>query len=1066
MSYIVKTKGRKFIVDADSHKDAVKKVRDSLLKDGYSYEDFEKDLEKMGIKGHTSTLFAEAKRGLPNLKRVKELSGGWWKDVDAERIYKLAMNVRDSELSTNNYEKEFGLVGKTHDELIQSGSEEALQKNIATEIKAGKDPKQAAAIAYSIQRENDDLFNVYDIEYLNAKSVAEHWKTYAKTEEEAIKNFEDKFKRMGLSKTSILNIVQTNKIEDSTDEDYTNSTYTNGNYTLKILNKVKPGEYGVNNAYNIEWNGNKQKLSAEGISMAIRHNKMYKINDSVINDATAEVEITCSEPNNTHKYVQKFKINNSTLEKYRRGNRSEAEQEIFREVNIHADILFGNTSFRILNVKDSAIKDAEIPHITKEQWNKIPKEYKTTDPKTGKKQAFAGSLGIAPGGTTLLTEGMHFIIDSEEKNYTYIMFGTTGEKRVDNLTKAEAEHLLKNNKLLGYDGKIVETKTLKDAKQEYRVNYHNSYTGRHAVDYVEASNVKEALRKFGRDVALRGDGTANINVHSISPNEGYQRIYGKLSELLKNKDFQDSVEDDITNQQYFTDKIEKAENVDKFTLWKDEEGYYYLDATIRRSGKRLQRLNTKDINEARKKAKEMLDFVEDDVSIIKDAYYNIGGYASETDKMLKQDISKARSYGLKTYIEKVDGSYQLTVEGSYNKVKKIVEDYFAGDVSSIGDKQVFSEETMNSVQRGIEKDYENMNKNLEELHDTFAPKEIEDLPIKARQELRNAKEKGPKLLEILSQLQDIVNKASAEEKAEVKYKAEKILADLKKQFGLERETYIKLDSAIKDERLSPMTYSKLKELGYDQDDWKDLTQEQANELVAKGRKEITNKETSNEENSTIETKSTNKNIEKYEVPEEYDASKWTETEEYTKFMKEQFKTGDPKVSEYGLEFKGNFSKEDLDKVRNYFDGEGLDILETKDGIMLSQGADYVDDQEEYEEFAKQREEWLNQENKPKIENNPENRGRWLELIKKQFDEGELSEEERKELEELDAVINPPKTEEQKERDKEKTKLNTELETLKSELKPNNRYYWKKSEIKEKEDRIAELERKIAELESK
>lgn len=69
-------------------------------------------------------------------------------------------------------------------------------------------------------------------------------------------------------------------IKDSTNEDYTNSTYTNGNYTLKILNKVKPGEYGVNNAYNVEWNGNKQKLSAEGISMVIRHNKMHKISDS------------------------------------------------------------------------------------------------------------------------------------------------------------------------------------------------------------------------------------------------------------------------------------------------------------------------------------------------------------------------------------------------------------------------------------------------------------------------------------------------------------------------------------------------------------------------------------------------------------------------------------------------------------------------------------------------------------------------------------------------------------------------------------------------------------------
>lgn len=111
-------------------------------------------------------------------------------------------------------------------------------------------------------------------------------------------------------------------------------------------------------------------------------------------------------------------------------------------------------------IKDSAIKDAEeLPHISKEKWNKIPNDYKTTDPATGKKQAFAGSLGIAPGGTTLLTEGKHFIIDAEnkEKNWTYVMFGTTGEKKVENLTKAEAEHLLKNNKLLGYSGKIYET---------------------------------------------------------------------------------------------------------------------------------------------------------------------------------------------------------------------------------------------------------------------------------------------------------------------------------------------------------------------------------------------------------------------------------------------------------------------------------------------------------------------------------------------------------------------------------------------------------------------------------
>lgn len=36
--------------------------------------------------------------------------------------------------------------------LIKSPSKKALKKNIKTEIKAGKPPKQATAIAYSIRR--------------------------------------------------------------------------------------------------------------------------------------------------------------------------------------------------------------------------------------------------------------------------------------------------------------------------------------------------------------------------------------------------------------------------------------------------------------------------------------------------------------------------------------------------------------------------------------------------------------------------------------------------------------------------------------------------------------------------------------------------------------------------------------------------------------------------------------------------------------------------------------------------------------------------------------------------
>ncbi len=40
--------------------------------------------------------------------------------------------------------------------LEQGSSKQAFQHNIATEVEAGKDPKQAAAIAYSVQRENRD----------------------------------------------------------------------------------------------------------------------------------------------------------------------------------------------------------------------------------------------------------------------------------------------------------------------------------------------------------------------------------------------------------------------------------------------------------------------------------------------------------------------------------------------------------------------------------------------------------------------------------------------------------------------------------------------------------------------------------------------------------------------------------------------------------------------------------------------------------------------------------------------------------------------------------------------
>ena len=62
--------------------------------------------------------------------------------------------ILNSQQEVNNFIKEFG-ESIVRDELIQSSSKEALSKNIATEIKSGKEPKQAAAIAYSVQKKND-----------------------------------------------------------------------------------------------------------------------------------------------------------------------------------------------------------------------------------------------------------------------------------------------------------------------------------------------------------------------------------------------------------------------------------------------------------------------------------------------------------------------------------------------------------------------------------------------------------------------------------------------------------------------------------------------------------------------------------------------------------------------------------------------------------------------------------------------------------------------------------------------------------------------------------------------
>jgi hypothetical protein len=72
-------------------------------------------------------------------------------------------------------------------------------------------------------------------------------------------------------------------------------------------------------------------------------------------------------------------------------------------------------------------------------------------------------------------------------------------------------------------------------------------------------------------------------------------------------------------------------------------------------------------------------------------------------------------------------------------------------------------------------------------------------------------------------------------------------------------------SKVNDDRLSPMTYKKLKELGYSNETWKDLTQEQANKIVHGSQ--------NNSVQKTSEYVQTNKNNTSSSTALEYDKNK-------------------------------------------------------------------------------------------------------------------------------------------------------------------------------------------------
>ena len=120
-------------------------IKDSSIKDFGNFKTFAEVEKYLNSKGYK---IDSADKPLPG-QRLKEKYITAYKNGKQKYIELFQYSNGDYEIMTSLSDSSIS------DKLIESGSKEALSKNIATEIKSGKDPKQAAAIAYSVQREND-----------------------------------------------------------------------------------------------------------------------------------------------------------------------------------------------------------------------------------------------------------------------------------------------------------------------------------------------------------------------------------------------------------------------------------------------------------------------------------------------------------------------------------------------------------------------------------------------------------------------------------------------------------------------------------------------------------------------------------------------------------------------------------------------------------------------------------------------------------------------------------------------------------------------------------------------
>lgn len=167
-----------------------------------------------------------------------------------------------------------------------------------------------------------------------------------------------------------------------------------------------------------------------------------------------------------------------------------------------------------------------------------------------------------------------------------------------------------------------------------------------------------------------------------------------------------------------------------------------------------------------------------------------------------------------------------------------------------------------------------------------------------------------------------------------------------------------------------MTYAKLKEMGYDHDDWKDWNQEQANEIVAKGRKETENNKQPDEKETTTESKykpnssKLESGSKTEETSSEFSAESWDNINEVKDIVRSK---KEPKLTRYGMYFNSISSAIPIQHIKNDLKKLGLEIDYKGDDAFIYKSPDSIKDPEQRKAYI----------NKVKSQFEKENVSRWL-----------------------------------------------------------------------------------------